>query len=429
MANIKYIVRTRKDCLNKEGKSIIFLRYTHKSRVTYISTGRSINPDWWNIRNQQVKQGYKGFSLFNQYLDKFRQRVEDYVHDALSKDKDPTIEFIREKLKQKKEDKAKETPYIDFFTYFLQFINVGKTTKAKTTITGYENTFRHFKAYEKHIGRPLTFESFDLNFYDSFLHYLSETKGLGKNASGKQIKTLKTILNDAIERGHKVNMSFKSKKFKVLSEDAETIYLTEKEIDTLMALDLSNNFKLERVRDLFVVGCFTGLRFSDFTQIRQENIKTDYIQIKTKKTSQNVIIPLHHCVRMILDKYKEYPNSLPPSISNQKMNNYLKDIGKLGGFNEDIVITKQKGNNKIEKVYKKYELLTTHGARRSFSTNLFKQGFPAISIMKITGHKTEKAFMRYIKINEAENAFHLKQFWDNRYAMQNSVPTPILKIA
>lgn len=428
MAHLKFVIRNYKDCKNKDGKLIIWLRYTHKSVVTYISSSRTINPDFWDKKGY-VKSAYKGFSSFNMFLDKFRQRAEDYVHEALCKDKDPTVEFIREKLKQKKEDKSKELPYIDFFTYFLQFINVGKTTKAKSTITGYQNTFRHFKSYEKHIGKPLTFDSFDMNFYDSFLYYLSEIKGLGRNSCGKQIKTLKTMLNDAIERGHKVNEAFKSRKFKVLSEDAETIYLTEEEIDSLINLELYHTPKLERVRDLFVVGCYTGLRFSDFSQIQPENIKTDYIQIRTQKTSQNIVIPLHPCVKMIMDKYKECPNNLPPSITNQKMNDYLKEIGKLAGFEEKIIITKLKGNNRVERVYKKYELISTHCARRSFATNLYKQGFPAISIMKITGHKTEKAFMRYIKINEEENALHLKQFWESRHEKLLLHPSPILQIA
>jgi integrase len=107
------------------------------------------------------------------------------------------------------------------------------------------------------------------------------------------------------------------------------------------------------------------------------------------------------------------------------MNSYLKEIGQLAELNEGILITKVKGNEKIEKVYKKWELLSSHVARRSFSSNLFIQGFPPINIMKITGHKTEKAFMRYIRISQEESANTLQAHWDKIYSEPQ---TPILRI-
>ena len=420
MANLKFIVRTYKGNFNKDGKSIIFLRYTHKTKVTYLSSGRTIIPEYWDGKNQKIKQSYKGFSLFNVYLEKFRQKTEDIIHKALSKEQEPTVNYVKEKLRQKNEDKAVKVEYIDFFTFFKQFIENSKVTKAKTTITGYKNTQRHLKEYEKYSGSVLTWESFDMNFYDNFRYHMLSVKNAGTNTFGKQIKTLKTVLNEAIERGQQMNQAFRSKKFKVVSEEVENIYLNEEEINKIMNIDLSLNPRLEKVRDLFIVGCYTGLRFSDFTEIKAENIKENYIQIRTKKTNQNVVIPFHPCVKIIMAKYKDkYPNSLPPAISNQKMNNYLKDIGKLAGLNEKIIVTKTKGSNRIETTFNKYELLTTHCARRSFATNLFKQGFSGINIMKITGHKTEKAFMRYIKVNEQEAASMLQQHWDRYYNTSN----------
>ncbi len=427
MANFKYIIRTNKSGLTKDGLSLVFLRYIHRGKVSYYSAGRSIKPEFWDKKNGQVKQSYPGFSKFNLLLSKFRQGVEDKVNDALSNEIDPTVEYIREQVRQKNIKKAEQIPYINLFDFVEQYIESSKINKKKATTTSYKTTLKHLREFEKYSGERLTFDSFGLDFYDNFNSYIIDKKGCGNNLFGKLIRTLKTFLNEAIERGYKVNASFKSKKFKTISEDVESIYLNETEIKNILDLNLSYNLKLEKVRDLFVVGCYTGLRFSDFSEIKPENIRNECIYIRTIKTQQQVVIPFHPYVRDIMKKYEgKYPNNLPPAISNQKMNDHLKDIGVLAKLNESIIMTRTKGSRRVETTHKKHELLTTHCARRSFATNLFKQGFPSLNIMKITGHRTEKSFMKYIKVKEEEAAFMLKKHWDNYY---KTSPAPLYKIA
>jgi integrase len=131
------------------------------------------------------------------------------------------------------------------------------------------------------------------------------------------------------------------------------------------------------------------------------------------KTGEIVVIPLHWIVTAILQKYNY---DLPRSISNQKMNDYLKEIGEKAGIDESVSITKFEGGIKVARTSNKYKLISTHTARRSGATNMYLAGIPAISIMKITGHKTEQAFMRYIQMTQEDNAnklidhpFFLKQ--------------------
>jgi integrase len=167
-------------------------------------------------------------------------------------------------------------------------------------------------------------------------------------------------------------------------------------------LDLSQKGKLAKVRDLFIIGCYTGLRFSDFIQIKQENIfESNKIKIRTQKTGEIVVIPLHPFVREIMAKYD---GNIPEPISNQKMNDYLKEIGQLAGLNELIEVTITKGGKLVKSTTEKYNLIMTHTARRSFATNLYMADVPSITIMNITGHKTEKNFLRYIRISQEENA-------------------------
>jgi integrase len=210
-------------------------------------------------------------------------------------------------------------------------------------------------------------------------------------------------MREAFERGLTKNNHFRSKRFKKLEEESQTIYLSTEELKTLNDLDLSNNPRLDRVRDLFLIGCYTGLRYSDLTQLIIENIsKTKkVIKIRTQKTDETVIIPINSIVRKIISKYE---GKFPTAISNEKMNEYLKELAQIGGIDHPIEVILTKGGKRIREIYKKHELVTVHTSRRSFSTNAYLNNVPAISIMKITGHKTEKSFLKYIKISQEDNA-------------------------
>ncbi|MCB0745912.1 MAG: integrase catalytic domain-containing protein, partial [Ignavibacteriae bacterium] len=189
-------------------------------------------------------------------------------------------------------------------------------------------------------------------------------------------------------------------------------YLNEQELQTLINLDLSKQKQLDRIRDLFIVGCYTGLRFSDFSQLRPEHIMGNTIRIKTQKTDHWVTIPLFNPVKDIIEKYKDTPHVLPKSVTNQTMNRRLKDLGELAGMDQDMLKIRNSGKKRIEDVQPKFQFISTHTARRSFATNMFKRGIPSRVIMQITGHKTEKAFSTYIKISQEENAALMLKYYN-----------------
>jgi len=232
------------------------------------------------------------------------------------------------------------------------------------------------------------------------------------NTVAKHIRVLKPIIADAYER-HLTSYQFIGNRFKATTELTDTIYLNETELLKLYDLDLSNNPKLDKIRDLFILGCWTGLRFSDYSNIDPRDIQGDYLKIKTQKTKQLVVIPILGYVQKILEKYNgKTENNLPPSISNQKMNEYLKDLGKLAEFNELIQQEYTKGGKSMVKNTRKYLLITTHTARRSFATNMYKRRVPTLSIMAITGHKTETSFMKYIRVNSDEHADIVRELYN-----------------
>lgn len=212
------------------------------------------------------------------------------------------------------------------------------------------------------------------------------------------------------ERGLIVNPDYRKRRFRVEEEQPETVYLNSKEIEKLAKLNLSENPRLDKVRDLFLIGCATGLRFSDYNQVNQDHItkvKGGYtLSVRTSKTGENVIIPIGTNVLEIIKKYDFRLQKIP---SNQKVNKSLKDLCKLAGFTETIVKHISKGDMRIESKKKKWEMISTHTARRSFATNAYLGGIPELKIMKITGHRTEKSFLRYIRISQEDNALNLIQ--------------------
>ena len=253
----------------------------------------------------------------------------------------------------------------------------------------------------------IDFDTITLDFYYDFVDFGNKNE-LSINYIGKHIKTLKTFLNEAIEQGVTDNNQFKSKKFKVLKEDADNIYLTIKELDKISNLDLSSKPKLDRARDLFLIGAFTGLRVSDYNNLSSHNIKTvngvKMLHVKTQKTGKLVNIPLHPCVINILDKYN---GSTPKKMPDQHINNHIKTIGQLAKINGKEQITQTIGGKEITKTKPRYELIKTHTARRSFCTNAFLSGMQSIDIMAISTHKTESAFLKYIKVTTEQTAVRM----------------------
>ena len=218
------------------------------------------------------------------------------------------------------------------------------------------------------------------------------------------------FLNNATEQGVNTNFAFKSHRFKVISEESENIYLNETELIQIDKLDLTDKPKLDNVRDLFLIGCYTGLRFSDLSHLTNDDIKGDFIHIRQQKTGNPVLIPLHPVVKKIWQKHGNKP---PRNISNQRFNEYIKEVCRLAGIDSPEHKAITKGGIKQSVKYKKYELVTSHTARRSFATNLYKSGFPSTSIMQITGHRTERAFLKYIKVTPEEHAKMLQLHWAN----------------
>lgn len=277
----------------------------------------------------------------------------------------------------------------------------------------------HLLSFQEYRRKPITFESFDVAFYEQFVDYLvyeipharrtDVVKGLKMNSVGKTVKHLKSFLKDRMKK--KVIPFIDLSDYKVLEEDVDAVYLSWEEISSIYHLDLSKHQHLEKYRDLLVLGCLTGFRFSDYSTIKPDEIRSGMLYVTQTKTLTTVVVPLRSDAKTILiDKYKMQM----PQVSNANFNEYIKEVCKLAGITEQVKITHKRGNKITEEVRPKYAWITSHTCRRSFCTNEYLAGTPTDLIMTISGHKTEKAFRRYIKADKVQKAHMIKKLWDSR---------------
>lgn len=403
MATIKFVLSKMQHQAKKKSKeSGLFIRYTHEKKYVLISTHKNIEEKYWDDKNQIVKRGYPGSDRFNIYLKSVRQRLEDVVNGLLIEGENPSRELVKSLYNKGTDEREKKKQY-SFFEYAELYMNNDKKI-SEGTKKGYKTMMNKLRDYENYAHVNLNWSSFDIDFYYDFFEFYTGIEGLTNNGFGKLVKNIKAILNDATTNGYNSSLAYQHKGFKTIKEDVNTIYLNEDELQKIIELDLSDQPSLENVRDLFIFGCYTGLRYSDFSQVKPEHIQGEIIRIKTQKTNEWVSIPLMNPVKVIMGKYRNNPNSLPKSCTNQTMNKYIKEIGQLAEISDSQLKIRNKGKQRVEETFEKYELICTHTARRSFATNMFKRGIPARVIMKITGHRTERAFSSYIKISQDENA-------------------------
>lgn len=427
MANVKFYLRTKTKGITSINARFYFKYFEidknekKEYKFMQVSTGETIHPKYWNNKTGRVSERYTGHSEFNQRLndisfiiiDTYRkflndQRGNDLTPDNLKKEVYNRLFNENKTVKPKN----KETCFIDFIKLIIIESKAGQRINNKTsqlikngTIKSYQSTLNNLIKYETEKNINLKFSDINLKFYNDYVQYLNK-KNYAINTIGGRIKNIKVFMKIAYNKGLTDNLDFQKTEFRKVSEDTEAIYLTEVELMQIYSLDLTNSSRLNNVRDLFLIGCYTGLRFSDLQQLRKEHFKNNVVEITTLKTGQKVIIPQHWIISEIL---KKYDYNLPRMISNQKMNEYLKELGKLAQIDSIINITQNSGGLQYDKQYKKYELITVHTARRSFATNMYLNDIPTISIMQITGHTSEKIFLRYIKVTKEENANKLAQ--------------------
>ena len=403
----------------------IHFNYGRKKQYRY-ATGLNIKKaEHWDEKSNAVKNvlAEPDSSNINADLAELLNFSRQLLRDLEKEDIPIDNRILKQRINQWKNKSGgkKEATYLtDHYKWFTAYYkskprpSTGKPL-AKSTLKPYNNTLRILEDYEKNIGGRLAFPHITLTFHSEFIQWLQD-KGYTDNYIGTQIKNIKTVMHDAFERGLHQSLDYQKLAFTKPKEEVNHIYLTMDEIKSIKKIDYSNRPHLDTARDLFVIAAVTGLRVSDYKSLSTLNIKTfrgiQYLEVKTQKTGKIVHIPLHPYIKQILGKRE---GQFPKMIPEQKINEALKCIGKKAKLNDEIVIERTEGGNRTKTIFKKYQLLTNHTARRSFCTNAYKADMPVIDIMAISGHTSEKVFYNYIKASPMERLEKISQhsFFNN----------------
>ncbi len=288
---------------------------------------------------------------------------------------------------------------------FHDFVFTTTTRKARrmgpSYMSNYKTVIYHLKRFSELYSANIYTNSVNEDFLDDFIVYL-ESEGLRVTYIKNIISLVKAMVRKAGAYGYAVDPTYDD--VVIDDEDAFSVYLSMNEI-TRVYFFKGLTHKQQRIRDLFVIGCMTALRYSDYSTLTKRDFRGDYIDKVTKKTSKRVVLPIHDYVREIYDKYE---GEVASGLTNQHFNRYIKKIMKLVGINEPITYSYTKGGELHTETKEKWELVTSHTARRSAATNMYLTGrMKTFEIMALTGHTTEKSFFRYIKLTGEDLSKHI----------------------
>lgn len=433
---------------SKEKLTLLYaVCYFQRKRIK-VSTGQKVVVEAWNAKMQRCEVGNKFTDRINRASRKVNKFLDDIIeswnewglinydnpnpyHYRVWNDGEDDAKFIKKKLHniiynktliEVKEQQKKQITPLQFFDKYVEEMThkvdprTGRYIGERTQVH-HRTVLKRIKAFmeEKHIKDD--FGVFDERFSRLFTDWAYTSKNYRQNTIPATFSVLKVWLNAA--KSEKLFEGEEYKKYVSKGTDVDNIYLTKDEIERMYKLDIPSliakgeidaKSQIEKTRDLFIIGCWTGLRRSDINRLDKAlfDIEKGEVTIVTEKTGEKVTIPMHPFINEL---YSKYGGKFPKLADKANTNRQLQEIGRHAQINDEIMVKENRGGKIISHIYKKYQMIKMHTARRSFATNLYLDGAPTISIMKLTGHTTEMNFLKYIKITKEENAEMMRKFF------------------
>ncbi len=374
-----------------------------------LSTGFSVFPKHWSAKTKKVLSADSHSVAINRGVEEFCERALSVYN--LSKDENviPDREYFKHRLEP---TQNAVNPNTDFWNVFDYYLLENKTNFSKSTVKKFKSLKVHLLGFELFRKIPLSFDTITTKVFAQLQSYFYEEvivtadehgkptrKGLNTQTTAKYLGTVKMFLNWAYLNKYNTNLEFKEFKIKQQPRTIKAV-LSDLDIQKLRDYQTEEKKYLLNVRDLLLLSCFTGLRFSDYSRLKLEHLQKDNegnysLMLIQKKTNDFVEIPLTEEVVKIV--HKLFSGEVHP-ISNQNMNTYVKQLCKECGINEPFEVTEYRGNIKVNKTIPKHDLITTHTGRRTFATNLLLKGIPAEIVMEFTGHRSYESFSKYVNI-------------------------------
>ena len=415
---IKFYLRDKKSVLST---AILMTVFYDNNRVR-ISTGCSVPPKMWQVKNQRVKltMEFQDAIEINDKLDDLESVMVSLLKKYRDEDFFPIPSKIKDDLFKQNNVPLKNKKAKTFWDHFDEFVEDKR--KVNPDVRDYNNSLRkHLLKVEAIMGKSISFtmiSNSSVDFNQEWMNYLSFVAlnsegdpGLMPNTIGKQNKNLKAFFNWCFDKN--IISKFSTKAYPTIVEDVDKIYLTEEDLETLENLQIEDP-SYQVVLDLFLIGCETGLRFSDFIRLTEHDIRNNELHIVPKKTKntgvKKIIIPLSARFQQILKNYDGKP---PQFDRNQltKFNKTIRELCEKAKMNDEIKFYREVSGQTLMITKKKFEEVSSHTCRRTFCTLKFLKGMPAHVIMKFSGHKSERSFLKYLKLDAQLTAKKYGEFF------------------
>lgn len=393
-------------------------------RVT-VSTGVRLAPECWDAKAMRPKKtAINHEQMTAMEIIAVITAKANVLEEVYSSIPAPTTEAIRDEYRQRispgtmvplKKD-ARPKSVLEWLTVFVMEMSLLREWT--------DATREKFSALGNHIAAvdpQMTFDDLDERGLTRLLGHFRTmimqdgSVGMKNSTIAKQFGYLGWFLNWAVKKGLNPNLAYKTFAPALKQTQKKVIYLTDDELACLEAVDLTvaNRRHLERIRDIFLFQCYSGLRYSDAANLRWADIKDDVMTVTTIKTNDTITIELNSHTRAILDKYREF--SFPggrvfPAPTNQEANRYLKELCRLAGINEPVTVVTYKGKERIDEVRPKYDLIGTHAGRRTFIVHALSLGISPYIVTRWTGHSSLAAMKPYMDIVDSAKADAMKLF-------------------
>lgn len=421
MANVTFSIKK-----SEAGKlSTIYVRYYRSAgNDQNVSTGLSVYPEFWDKDKVKLLTVYpKKFpsekaAELTAELDSLKAFIVAESNSIPGQSL--PVKWLKKAVQRQNSSLIPAAPAETFNQYLERFITEAKAGKAlchhdkvvrafpKSTLRGWVGFQQVMNKYQDERKRAIDFADIDREFFDDFLQWLND-RNVTANYTGALIKKLKNILSRAEDDGLYNGTEIKKKYFKSMSEDTDAVFLTHDDIDAINKVDLSEWDELREVRDVFLVGCYCGQRFSDYSRISPDNVRTisgkKYLVILQQKTGVKVMIPFNQELDKILSRY----DYRLPRVTEAQMNTGIKAIGQQAKLFDVYTTKRTEGGHEITRNRKKYKMLASHTARRTALTLWYLDGVDAIDIMQLSGHRSHKQLLDYIKITPEDTAIRLSK--------------------
>ena len=378
-----------------------------------------IYPDLWDSDQSKLKPKHPGALQLNGYLMRIRsdfmantpnfmmavnkdEAIRQWIDLVLGIEKTEQLEELQPEVSTSVElDQPK--PFIDIARDFMAS---KRPVSTPTTMKSFRLLFNMLNEFQKTKKKQMSIDGFDKRMYEELRNWMIDKEFLN-NTIAKRFKLLKTFLHWAQSEGYKIHHDIKT--YSYSQDEIENIALTKEEVKALIDFDFSDKPHLSAIRDIFVFGCMTGVRYSDLAAFRHQDVSNGIWRLRTTKTKDPIEIPLLPAAQTIIERYKDQGKL--PVLHNQPFNRELKEMAKLAGITGEFKKVHYTGSTRKETVKQRWELVTTHTARRTFITVSIHAGLEDSLIMKISGIKNYATLNKYLKVTKEDKAAAIAKVW------------------